>query len=161
VDVFEQRDADGGVLRDLASPASGGWEMERDSLTYTRGQVHRTMVPQPGGGSVCIREWRENDTLGARWIVLGDDQDECWVRAQELIEAFQRAGGSTDAGLAVVHLFWQPEGVASGMSFAQQGSADWTFSYTWANLTLGAGAGQAILLLAATWAVLPYVWPEP
>lgn len=161
MDVFQQRNAAGAVLRDLASPAAGGWELERDSFSYQRGQVHRTMVPQPDGGSVCIREWRENDTVGARWLVRGVDQDECWVRAQELIEAFQRPGGSTDAGLADVRLFWQPEGVAAGLTLYQQGSADWSFAYTWANLTLGAGTGVAILLLTATWAVLPYVWPEP
>jgi hypothetical protein len=159
MDVLQQRDSAGTVLTDLA-PATGEWMLERDSLAYTPGQKSRVSVPQPSGGEVVLRELRANDSLHAAWVVVGSSQDECWQRARGLIEAFERVAGETAAGLSDLRLYWRPEGVpdAHAALFAQQGSADWTFGYSWATLTLGAGSGQGVLSLSATWAVLPYTW---
>jgi hypothetical protein len=162
-DVFQQRDDAGGVLTDLSPASFDPWYLERGSFTYAPGQVTRVEVEQPrelGGGALVIRERRTNDRVGATWTVLGADQSECWLNARDLVTAFSRQSGMVAAGLADLRLWWRPEGVdpADGWLMRQQGSADWTFAYAWAPLTMGAAAGQAVLQLSASWAVLPFTW---
>lgn len=157
MDILQQRLlSDDSLLCDLSPAPFSPWYLLRDSFAYQRGQVNRIEAQNPLGGSIVLRERRENDTVGATWVVVGTSQDNCWQNAKTLIDAFEYVSGDpTGFGQPDSVIVWRPEGVAAPheQRFVQVGSADWQMNYSWIALT-----GGLALQLPATFRVKPASW---
>jgi hypothetical protein len=151
-DRLVQQLQDGTLLTDLSPVSFSPWYLLRDSFSYQPAAKTRIAVPQPAprGGSQVVYEHPENGTLAAVWVVVGTSADDCWHNAETLIGCFERAAGVVAAGLQALQLKWTPDGVGHSWMFDQQGSADWSQSYSWTALV-----GGFALQLPASWQVLP------